>query len=473
MTWTRFLWLTLALQLGVVWFAGAAAPPNPEQQACLRKGHRLERAGWVYIHLEGEPHELGFQHGYLLASEIADGLATTRKLWAHQSAMDWPWLVGRAKEWFALKVDAEILAELKGMAEGLQAAGYAISADDLLAYNGWIELSDYWWPGELRRLKEAPSHAPPARQSCSSFIATGNLTADGNVVLGHNTMEGYADAFPRVIADIKPSRGHRILWQTTPGWIHSGTDFFITDAGLVGSETTIGSYEGFDTNGVPEFARMRRATQDAGSIDEWCRVMKQGNNGGYANSWLLGDVNTKEIARLELGLKQVAFEKKRDGYFAGSNIAEDPKLLRFETSADETDIRASSVARRVRWKQLLDRRAAKIDLKTAQKFEADHFDTYREKTRPSGRTLCGHYELDAEAASPWPGVPYGCAGTVDGKVVDASMAKQMSFVARWGSACGLPFNAQKFLSAHSQFDWMEGMLKDRPSQPWVSFKAGE
>ena len=72
-------------------------------------------------------------------------------------------------------------------------------------------------------------------------------------------MQGYGDVFPNVIQDIVPSHGHRILWQTTPGWIHSGTDFFLTSAGIAGSETTIGEFEGFDTNGVPEFVRMRRA----------------------------------------------------------------------------------------------------------------------------------------------------------------------------------------------------------------------
>ena len=281
------------------------------------------------------------------------------------------------------------------------------------------------------------------------------------------------DPFPNVIEDIVPAHGHRIFWQTSPGWIHSGTDFFITDAGLVGSETTIGGFDGFDTNGVPEFVRMRRATQDANSIDDWCRLMRQGNNGGYANAWLLGDIHTREIARLELGLHQVAFERKHDGFFVGSNVAEDLKLLRLETSEDETDIRASSVARRVRWKELMQQSTGRIDVSLAKRFEADHYDAYRGKVYPGGRTLCGHFELDAEAASPWPGVPFGCAGTVDAKVVDATLAAQMSFDARWGSACGTAFDAAKFLAAHPQFDWMNGLLKDRPAQPWTQFRAGE
>ncbi|SPE54525.1 conserved exported hypothetical protein [Verrucomicrobia bacterium] len=452
--------------------AAAAAPSlTSEQQAWVAKAKRFERAGWVYLHVEGGPRERGFQRGYLLAREIADGLRTTRAEWEHLSSMDWPWLVERAASMFVPKIDPENLLELEGMSEGLGAAGCAASREELIAYNGYIELSDYWWPAELKKIKEAAT--PIGRQSCSSFVATGSLTKDGNIVLGHNTMESYADAFPQVIEDIAPAHGHRILWQTTPGWIHSGTDFFITDAGLVGSETTIGSFDGFDTNGLPEFTRMRRATQDAGSLEEWRQIMEHGNNGGYANAWLLGDINTKEIARLELGLKHVKFEKKSDGYFIGSNVAEDPKVLRLETTTDETDIRLSSVARRLRWKELMKKYAGQIDVRLAKEFEADHFDVYRGRLGRSGRTLCGHFELDAEPANPWPGVPYGCAGTVDGKVVDAGLARKMAFAARWGSACGTPFLADKFLAAHPQFDWMTEILKDRPAQPWVEFRAGE
>jgi hypothetical protein len=261
--------------------------------------------------------------------------------------------------------------------------------------------------------------------------------------------------------------------QACAGWIHSGTDFFVTDAGLVGAETTIGDFEGFDAKGVPEFSRMRRATQDANSIDEWCAIMKRGNNGGYANAWLLGDVNTKEIARLELGLKYVGFEKKWDGYFIGSNIAEDPKLLRFETTSHDTDIRLSDIARRVRWKQLMSQNVGKIDIEAAERFEADHFDVYLGEEHPGERSLCGHWELESKPIQQWPTVPNEAWGTMDAKVVDAKMAKRMAFMARWGSACGRAFDAPKFLADHPQFDWMKDVLQSRPSEPWTAFAAGE
>ena len=35
-------------------------------------GYRFDRGGWKYVHLEGTPAQIGFQHGQLLASEIAD-----------------------------------------------------------------------------------------------------------------------------------------------------------------------------------------------------------------------------------------------------------------------------------------------------------------------------------------------------------------------------------------------------------------
>ena len=222
-----------------------------------------------------------------------------------------------------------------------------------------------------------------------------------------------------------PAHGHRIFWQTTPGWIHSGTDFFITSAGIVGSETTIGDFEGFDTNGVPEFVRMRRATQDAGSLDEWCEIMKRRNNGGYANAWLLGDIYTREIARFELGLKYCGYEKKRDGYFVGSNVAENRKILILETDRKDTDIRMSSVARRVRWKQLMKQYAGKIDLALAKRFEADHFDTYLGKVLPDSRSLCGHFDLDPEGEGH--DVPFDCSGTLTARW----------WTRRWRSGCRL------------------------------------
>jgi Phospholipase B len=447
-------------------------PLSQEQQIWLSKANRHEKNGWIYLHIEGNPEERGFQHGYFLSKEIKESIRVLSEVWKYKTAMKWSWYVARGHDILSTKTDPENLAEIDGIVEGMKATGVTTTRDELVSLNGYVELIGYWWP--MVKDSIGVNTPDPFKQSCSSFIATGKMTKDGGIVLGHNTHDEYYNPLCNVIMDILPQKGHRILMQTIPGFIHSETDFFITDAGIVGSETTIGGFFPFDTKGVPEFSRMRTATQYASSIDEWCEIMKKGNNGGYANAWLIGDVNTNEIARLELGLKYVGFEKKKDGYFIGSNVAEDLRILRFETkNADNTNIKRSSIARRVRWKQLMNENVGKIDINHAELFEADHYDTYLNQDRPGSRTLCAHSELDPLLEGDYLSEPYDPGGVLDGKVVDSKMAKQMSFVARWGAACGTPFDAKKFLEQHPQYDWMNGLLIDRPSQPWTVFKSGE
>jgi hypothetical protein len=33
------------------------------------------------------------------------------------------------------------------------------------------------------------------------------------------------------------------------------------------------------------------------TIEQWCEIVKQGNNGGYANAWLLSDLTTRRPAQ--------------------------------------------------------------------------------------------------------------------------------------------------------------------------------
>ena len=466
--------MRILIFLSLFWCASLAysqtsAQLDSEKKIWLSKAKRHQKNGWTYLHIEGSPRERGFQHGYLMTKEIEQAIRMLSTSWNYQTAMDWKWLTRKAAEMLTPKIDSENLAEIDGIVEGMRSNGAETNRDELVALNGYIELISYWWPTVKDSMRSHSIIRP--RLSCSSFIATGHMTSDGKIVLGHNTMDNYYNPYCNVILDILPEKGHRILMQSVSGFIHSETDFFITNAGLVGSETTIGGFFPFDPKGDPEFSRMRHATQYASNINEWCDMMKKNNNGGYANAWLIGDINTNEIARLELGLKYIGFERTKDGYFVGSNVAENLKILRFETTTNETNIKNSSVARRVRWKQLMSQNAGKINIKLAEAFEADHYDTYLKKINPGSRTLCGHEEIDPQFIGN--DIPFNPEGTLDGKVVDSKMARDMTFFARWGSACGLAFNKNKYLEEHPQFDWMNGLIEDRPAESWTIFKAGE
>jgi hypothetical protein len=251
------------------------------------------------------------------------------------------------------------------------------------------------------------------------------------------------------------------------------TDFFITDAGLMGTETTIGGYSRYDPNEEPEFLRIRRAMQYSDTLDQFVEIMKKKNNGGYANSWLLANIDNGEIMLFELGLKYYNVERKKDGYFVGFNAPEDPRIRNIECSdTGYTDIRTAMGARRVRLTELMEENHGRIDVEIGKKIMADHYDVYLQKENPSSRTVEGHYELDPFEY--WQArEPFRPAGAVDGKVTDSDLAKSLCFWARWGNSSGMPFDAEKFLGEHPQWNYLEGYLKDRPGQPWTLFTEAE
>jgi hypothetical protein len=161
---------------------------------------------------------------------------------------------------------------------------------------------------------------------------------------------------------IKPEQGSRILMDGLPGIITSDDDFGVNAAGIMVTETTITQFEGWDPEGKPEFVRARKALQYSRSIDDFVRIMLDGNNGDYANDWLVGDRKTGEIALLELGLRNHSVQRTREGCFIGANFPVDPKLTREETKFDPNKKDSSPNARKVRWEQLMAKHKGAIDV---------------------------------------------------------------------------------------------------------------
>ncbi len=432
-------------------------------------GYRFEKNGWIYIHVEGEPFERGFQHGYLAAAELKQVIQTQKFLLYIETGKDWEFFVEAAQKLFLSRVDQEYLDEIRGIAEGAQKAGVTISFEEVLCWNGLYELEGYWWPNEA-----AGKFSKPDKEHCSAFIATGRATKDGKIVMAHNSWIDFATGqYLNLVLDIVPKEGNRIFMQSSPGFIHSMSDFFVTGAGIIGTETTIGSFSAYDPDEAPEFFRVRKAMQYALNLDQFVKLMEKKNDGGYANVWLLADINTGEIMRFELGLKYQSVTRKKDGYFIGYNGPEDPRIRNLECSnMGYFDIRTAVGARRVRLSQLMQEHYGSIDTEVAKEILADHYDVYLKKINPGSRTVEGHYELDAFEY--WPNrIPYMPNGAVDGKVVDSDMAKAMSFWARFGNSSGMPFDAEGYLKEHEQWDFLKGYLHDRPTQPWTIFSSGE
>ncbi len=423
--------------------------------------------GWIPVRLEGTPAQIGFQHGYLLAPEIADALAVIRLSLVHDNPpRDWAFFRNAAETMLWPRVSEEYRQELQGIAEGVAARGVKADLTDLVVLNANLELGDY------ARWLDRRTAAAGKPERCSAFVATGSWTRDGKAVIAHNNWSGYLEGSRwNVIFDIRPEKGHRILMDGFPGLIHSGDDFGMNSAGIVITETTITRFHDFDPAGIPEFVRARTAMQYAESVDDFDRIMRSGNNGGYANTWLVADVNRNEIARLELGLKVVTLERSKDGYFVGANFPINPRLIAEETDFPANEPGLSACARRTRWEQIMSESKGKIDVESAKRFLADHVDAFEGKPdAPSERTLCGHVDLSPRGMKPWQEA-YGPAGTVQAKAADAAMVRRMELWAAMGHPCGLDFVAAAQLKNHPEFAWEKGLLRDLPSRPWTLFSA--
>lgn len=440
-----------------------------EQEAWIAQASRTDIAGWIHIRIGGAPFARGFQYGYLVADQWAEMLRVYRYMTFQDFGMDYDFFVEHAVKMHKDKLGAELTAEMEGIAAGLSAAGQAATLDDLIGINAWMELTDYWWPANHEKFaKQGPKQARGTH--CSAFVATGSYTTDGAIVLGHESWTDFwQGAFENILLDITPDNGHRIVMQTGPGWIASMSDYYVMDSGLIVTETTIAGFDGYDEHKTPEYVRARKACQYADTIDSWIDTIRTDDNGGYANSWLIGDTKTNEIARYEEGLVYTDTQKSTDGYFYGNNVPFYPPLRNLECRPSGfNDIRSASGARRVRWEQMLNQHKGAIDVEVGKTMLADTFDPYLGYNNPNSRTICSH--IDAEPSLNGEGVPpYQPFGSVDGKVASAADVEKMSLWGRMGRADGVAFDADEHFRQHPQWAWQKGYTASRPSQPYVYF----
>ena len=461
----------------------------------IKNGTRRSENGWIRITTHGSPYDRGYANGYLLAPEIKEGF--------HMLDFNFMDTYGLSREFFADVIPAlfgdtirnnynEFYEEMRGITAGAAANGASVTLNDIMTWNCYYSI-DYMMshlPGLIKENAELNkkyghifsstsdagatigSAEGGAKDRCTGFIAVGNYTKDGKIVCGHNTFDNFIDSqFCNVMLEIKPDKGHSIIMQTSPGCIASGTDYYVTSNGLICTETTIGGFNKFVLRD-PICCRIRKAMQYGDTLDDCLDMLTTGNGGDYANSWLLGDTRNNTIMRIELGLNYVKVERKKNGYFIGFNAPIDARIRNLECSnTGYDDIRRHQGARRVRLTQFMEEYKGKIDIEVGERILGDHYDVYLNKINPCSRTCCSHYDLDDRAfmSDPSRPKPYQPRGALDGIVTDSTLAKKMGLAARWGSSCGMPFDAKIFCERNIQWAVQEPYLKDRPEQPWTVF----
>jgi hypothetical protein len=440
----------------------------------IKNGLSYDENGWKYISVYGDPKERGYAYGYLCAAEFKKIQEMLHFFIPETYGKSWEYFIEEINHDFKEMTEKdfnEFYLEMLGISDGLNAAGTKTTIDEIIAWNFYMSIP-YWL--STRSENHVGKEGGGSKDKCSAFIAVGkDWTEDGKIVVAHNSFSDYIDGqWSKIILDLKPKNGHRILMQTSPCWIWSGTDFFVTSKGIIGTETTIGGFNAYQKN-IPVGYRIRKAMQYGNTLDDYTEILLEGNSGDYANSWLFGDTNTNEILRIELGLQYHNIERTKNGYFIGFNATYDPQIRNLEcNNSGFYDIRRHQGARLVRLTELMDENKGKLNIEIAQKIIADHYDVYLHRDEnPCSRTVCSHYDLDAreymsQADRP---KPFALHGAVDGAVVDTRLAKEMKILMRYGNSCGIPFIAKDFFKKHIQWRNFEPYIFDRLTQPWTYF----
>lgn len=379
---------------GKAWFEGvkveeisSAGDEWPAQEAVQTFGpaYRYPAAGWIYLHIEGQPYERGYQHGHLMAREIPQYLERCAAVLGSKD--HWDDYRTTANALFLRGFDREILEEMRGIAEGASDAGARwkdrrIDLLDIVVANTTVEMGELAFavsatPTGLEGMDfDAPPYTDGRRNSpkdhCSAFAATGPATRDGKMVIGHVTWWPLTLAEQtNVMLDIKPASGHRMLIQSYPGGIESGTDWYQNDAGVVLTETTIDQTP-FNAGGTPVAFRARKAIQYSENIDDVVRILSTQNNGLYTNEWIMGDAKTNEIAIFDLGTEHTRLWRSSKnewfgdtpGFYWGDNNAKD-LAVRVEQYPDPKSspyyVPYVPSRRDMAWQQLYQRYHGQID----------------------------------------------------------------------------------------------------------------
>ena len=434
----------------------APAPASATIRRLLEGSRVTARDAWIIVHLSGGPYRIGFQNGYLTAQSSDYTIQTD---FGAPGSSDRVQADTVARRYVWPRVPGEYRRELRGVADGMHAAGFRHDTLwDVVAANAWADLACYTTllPGGDSAASNA--FAVSVRSAhvggCSAFIATGDATSDGRPVMGHDTWTDYDVAFTNnVMFYVHPLSGYDFTYQSTGGEIWSGEDWYENSAGLLLTETTLCDST-YTTSGLPVFVRAREAAQYDATVAQAVHTLVTRNNGAYSNEWLIGD-GSGRIASLQLGDKVYDLSETRNGFYGSSNFDWGPKTRAEEAplnpgwAPDPYDPAVVDYARYLRWGQLEARYYGRIDARVGMTMESDTFDSYLERELPDARDLCGEPEYVTPGLLDWDRWVLDPEGAIDGKVCTEAMAlRGLESWACWGHGSGDHFDAATWLKIH-------------------------
>jgi len=415
----------------------------------LKKARFEKIKGVNILQIKGNPYEMGYQHGYLLADKISlmvkrtllgtAAFVTAQTGTSFKKAQEML-LAGKklAEPFFP----DEFLEEMKGIADGSKEAGADITMDDIMLWNTnydqWcIYCHPHYWKCSDNDNKASSGAVRPTGGGCSSFCAWDEWAGgDGKLIFGKNednfNMPEQLDNRIMVIAD--PDEGFGHVFMTYPGMI--GLDGGVNEDGLeMMTQLNSMRHESMEGCGIAVFTRL--LLTHAGSVDDSIRIFQDYPRcAGIA--YHVADSGAKEAAVVETSSKMVCVRYPLAGVkamwqtnhsncypgwmgYSGYNMVADQAPVNElkdistienwqQSLKDPYNFYVQAPSRFERYEQLLHEYYGSITPETAIRILSDHYDPYTRMTRPENFpswtnnilcTICAQYpDFEYEAGEP-------------------------------------------------------------------------
>ncbi|CAK1547522.1 unnamed protein product [Leptosia nina] len=345
--------------------------------------NEINSTGWAFLELHTSPDSSDEKQAY--SAGFLEGFLTRDLIWLHWQNMLKGYCYNKTDVCGLIEdyvdTNEKYLADMvhnnaddaywyhiklyKIQLEGL-AAGYNQATAD--PYQ-WLSIRDILWINMLGDLDDLafaltmPKNTPEGLlfgEHCSGLVKL--LPDHSELFTSHVTWNSYQSMLrlqKMYVLNYRTSPntakvipGRKMAFTSYPAFIQSTDDWYITSAGLVAAETTIGNsnrtlYEFIQPLGqIMEFVRAMIATRLATSGAEWVDIFRKHNSGTYNNQWYIVDykkfkrkTKTSE-GKVEAGLLWVleqlpgfteaadlTDELKRTTYFPSYNIPYFPRMF--------------------------------------------------------------------------------------------------------------------------------------------------
>ncbi len=290
--------------------------------------------GYLVLHLQGTPEEMGRQHGLLFRREIRrmvkdlllEGECPTPE--GHAKLVQGAMVMERYLE-------PEFRRELHALAEAAE-----VDYGDLV-------LAQLF--GDVQRAQRASSSRPTTTWDspgsglgdpwqCTSFAAFGPATRSGECVVGRNMdfWDHGVSEWGAVLIHYRPDRGLPFMTTSWVGIINGWTAMNV--AGIVSANNSSFDGKSDSLEGLSTCFMVRKVAQYAHSVDEGVRIVQDTPRACGTNLIVAGG-SPPNAAILEFDHEQVAVRYAEDGWVAADNSFE--KLYESGSAYHYTGYRAA------------------------------------------------------------------------------------------------------------------------------------